>query len=69
MTSPTAAPRLLVQLRHAIRLNHYSPPDWVRRFVRFNGMRHPVELGVLDAMVMLQYSAGLAPAPEQSTTS
>jgi integron integrase len=44
-------PRLLAQLREAIRLRHYSPHTeeayvaWVRRFVRFCGMRHPAEVG------------------------
>jgi integron integrase len=54
MTSVTAAPKLLVQLRHAIRLHQYSPRTeeayvgWVLRFVRFSGMRHPSELGASD---------------------
>ena len=44
-------PRLLDQLRDRIRLKHYSIRtehayvDWVRRFVRFHGMRHPREMG------------------------
>jgi integrase len=47
MTSVTPARKLLVQLRHAIRLHQYSPRTeeayvgWVRRFIRFSGMRHP----------------------------
>jgi integron integrase len=46
-----AAPSLLTQLRVAIRTRHYSPRteeayvQWVRRFVRFCGLRHPRELG------------------------
>jgi integron integrase len=54
MTSVAPAPKLLVQLRHAIRLHQYSPRTeeayvgWVRRFVRFSGMRHPSELGAPD---------------------
>ncbi len=45
------APRLLDQLRGAIRTRHYSRRtekayvQWVVRFVRHHGMRHPRELG------------------------
>lgn len=51
---PVAAPSLLTQLRAALRLRHYSPRteeayvQWVRRFVRFCGLRHPRELGPSD---------------------
>jgi integron integrase len=44
-------PRLLDQLREAIRLRHYSYRTeqqyvgWVRRFIHFHGRRHPRELG------------------------
>jgi integron integrase len=54
MTSAAQAPRLLLQLRQAIRLHQYSPRTeeayvgWVRRFVRFSGMRHPTELDASD---------------------
>ena len=43
-------PKLLTQVRQAIRLRHYSGRTeevyvgWVRRFVRFSGMRHPAEV-------------------------
>ena len=43
--------KLLRSLRTNLRLRHYSPRteaayvDWVRRFVRYHGMRHPRELG------------------------
>jgi len=42
---------LLARLRGALRTRHYSPrtadayAGWVKRFVRFHGMRHPAELG------------------------
>lgn len=45
------APSLLTQLRRALRTRHYSLRTeeayvgWVRRFVRFCGLRHPRELG------------------------
>ncbi len=48
---PPGSPKLLVQLRRALRLRHYSPRTeqayvlWVRRFVRFHRMRHPKGLG------------------------
>lgn len=44
-------PRLLDRLRAAMRIRHYSPRTeaayigWVRRFVRYHGLRHPNELG------------------------
>src|SRR2546427_4387245 len=44
-------PKLLVQLREAIRVRHYSRRTeeayvwWVRRYIRFCGLRHPRELG------------------------
>jgi integron integrase len=47
-------PRLLTQVRQAIRLHHYSRRTeaaylgWIRRYVRFSGMRHPAELGGED---------------------
>src|SRR2546422_5319094 len=46
--------RLLAQLRQAIRVRHYSRRTeeayvfWVRRYVRFCGLRHPGELGPLE---------------------
>lgn len=45
---------LIGQLRRTIRLRHYSPRterayvDWVRRFVKFHGMRHPRTLEPAD---------------------
>ncbi len=48
---PVASPRLLDQVRQAIRARHYSPRTekayvgWIRRFVRFHGKRHPREMG------------------------
>ncbi len=44
-------PRLLERMREQIRLRHYSQRteksygEWVRRYVRFHGMRHPRHLG------------------------
>ncbi len=47
----TAKPRLLDQVREAIRTRHYSYRTeeayvgWVRRFILFHGKRHPAEMG------------------------
>src|SRR5262249_31080733 len=44
-------PRLLDQVRAAIRLRHHSPRTekaycaWIRRYIRFHGCDHPRELG------------------------
>jgi integron integrase len=49
--APPRRPRLLQQLRQALRVHHYSRRTeeayvgWVRRYVRFHGLRHPAELG------------------------
>lgn len=58
-----AAPRLLDQLRDAIRTRHYSIRteevylQWVRRFILFNGKRHPVEMGAPELEAFLTYLA------------
>lgn len=57
-------PWLLDQMRERIRMRHYSSPteeayvDWIRRFVLFQGKRHPVDLGKERAPVPLPGSAG-----------
>jgi hypothetical protein len=58
MSEPAGPPsqKILVRLRNALRRRRYSPRTeeayvgWVRRFVRFHGLRHPAELGE-DAIV------------------
>ena len=56
-------PRLLDQMRDALRVRHYSPRTeeaytaWVRRFVRFCGLRHPAELGPEAVSKFLTYLA------------
>lgn len=51
---PRVGESLLAQVRRAIRLRHYSHRTeeayvaWVRRFVKFCGLRHPRELGASD---------------------
>ncbi len=45
------APKLMEQVRQAIRVRHYSRRTeeayvtWIRRFIVFHGRRHPSELG------------------------
>jgi hypothetical protein len=46
-------------LRRALRLRHYSPRterayvQWVRRFIRFHGDRHPPELAAAEVSAFL----------------
>jgi len=48
---PSSSPKLLDELAAALRARHYSPRTerayvaWVRRFIRFHGLRHPNDLG------------------------
>jgi integrase len=47
-----SSPKLLQQVRRAVRVRHYSPRTeesyvaWVKRYVRFHGLRHPELAGV-----------------------
>jgi integron integrase len=51
LQSRLGSPKLLQQLRLALRVHHYSPRTeqayvgWVKRYVRYHGLRHPGELG------------------------
>jgi integron integrase len=53
LNAPTTAPRpkLLDQVRQAIRTRHYSPKTeesyvhWIKRFIFFHNKRHPAEIG------------------------
>jgi integron integrase len=51
VSSGPDSPKLLARVRRAIRLRHYSPRTeeayvgWIKRFVRYHGMRWPEELG------------------------
>ncbi len=57
--SSAAAPRLLDQVRGKIRLKHYSLRteqaylDWIRRFIRHFGKRHPREMGAAEVEAFL----------------
>ena len=62
-SEPPRAPRLLEQLRDAIRRKHYSYRTeetyihWVRRFIYFSGKRHPATLGEAEVTAFLNYLA------------
>jgi hypothetical protein len=49
--SAVPKPKLLDQVRQAIRMRHYSPKTedsyvhWIKRFIFFHDKRHPVEMG------------------------
>src|SRR5438128_2907362 len=53
IASPTgrSKPKLLDQVREAIRTRHYSPKTeesyvhWIKRFIFFHNKRHPIEMG------------------------
>lgn len=56
-------PRLLDQVRDALRLRHYSMRteesyvDWIRRFIVFHGKRHPAEMGEREITAFLTHLA------------
>ena len=60
---PSSPSNLLVRLRNAIRLKHYSIrteqgyTDWIRRYVHFHGKRHPSALGAADVEAFLSHLA------------
>ena len=59
----SATPRLLDQVRGKIRLKHYSLRteqtyvDWIKRFIRHFGKRHPRDLGAADVEAFLTHLA------------
>jgi integron integrase len=70
--------KLIPDLRRALRLRHYSRRTeqayvgWVKRFVRFGGMRHPAELGVPEVRAFLTSLAvdrGVAAATQNQAAS
>jgi integron integrase len=52
-------PRLLEQVRHSLRLRHYSYRTeeqylgWIRRFILFHHKRHPREMGAVEVEAFL----------------
>jgi integron integrase len=65
-------PKLLIQLRRAVRSRHYSARTekiyvaWVRRYVRHHGLRHPAELGTDE---INQFLSALAESGRLSASS
>ncbi|ABU60414.1 integron integrase [Roseiflexus castenholzii] len=63
MSSSGHPPRLLDQVRGALRRKHYSlrteeaSIGWVRRFIRFHNLRHPREMGSREIGAFLTYLA------------
>jgi len=59
----TPKPKLLQQVRDAVRRKHFSPRTeesyvhWVKRFVFFHGKRHPIELGEAQVTAFLNHLA------------
>ena len=62
-TTVPPRPRLLDQVRQALRLRHYSVRTeksyvrWIRRFVLFHGKRHPADLGGDEVTKFLSWLA------------
>ena len=60
---PAPRPRLLDQVRAAVRARHYSRrtetayAGWIRRFILFHGKRHPAELGEAEVTAFLTHLA------------
>lgn len=56
-----AQPRLLDRMRDAIRLRNYSVRTeksylgWVRRYIRFHGLRHPADMGGVEVEAFLSH--------------
>jgi integron integrase len=58
-TNDTRPARLLDRVREAVRARHYSPRTeeayvgWIRRFIRFNRLRHPRDMGEAEITAFL----------------
>jgi integron integrase len=56
-------PKLLDRVRATMRLNRYSPRteqvyvDWIKRYIRFHGIRHPQEMGAEEVKAFLSHLA------------
>ena len=62
-STSAAAPRLLDQVRDAIRRKHYSLRTeqsyvfWIKRFIYFHGKKHPKDLGEVAVTAFLNHLA------------
>ena len=60
---PPAKPKLMQQVRHAIRQRHYSHrteeayTHWIRRYIFFHQVRHPAEMGTEEVNAFLSHLA------------
>jgi integrase-like protein len=56
-------PKLLDRVQATMRLNRYSPRteqvyvDWIKRYIRFHGVRHPQEMGADEVKAFLSHLA------------
>lgn len=63
MDSSTSKPRLREQVRVVMRLHHYSIRTeksywyWIRYFIRFHQLRHPLEMGAVEVNAFLSWLA------------
>ena len=63
MPPSTKQPRLLDQMRHAMRVRHYSIRTentyvhWAKRFILFHNKRHPVDMAEKEVNAFLSYLA------------
>src|SRR5713226_7376028 len=63
MSSPQKPPKLLDRVRATLRTNRYSPRteqvyvEWIKRFIRFHGVRHPQEMGAEEVKAILSHLA------------
>ncbi|MEB3317852.1 MAG: phage integrase N-terminal SAM-like domain-containing protein [Cyanobacteriota bacterium] len=63
MTNPNRPPGLIQRYREELQARHYarrtvkSYEQWLRRFLRFHGMRHPREMGSAEMNAFLTHLA------------
>ncbi|MFV9507592.1 MAG: integron integrase [Oscillochloridaceae bacterium umkhey_bin13] len=63
MSEPSHPPKLLDQVRAALRRKHYALRTeeayvgWIRRFIHFHGIRHPREMGATEVSAFLTHLA------------
>jgi Phage integrase, N-terminal SAM-like domain len=61
MSSPQKPPKLLDRVRETLRTNRYSLRtekvyvEWIKRFIRFHGVRHPQEMGAEEVKAFLSH--------------
>jgi integron integrase len=63
LSAPARPPRLLDQVRDALRRRHYSPRTeqsyvhWIKRFIFFSDKRHPKDMGAPEVTAFLSHLA------------